>query len=632
MRKGVLIVLAVVCALAVLVWSSHRSSTRDATAVRELESASPTPPAVELNPPARGEEPQVEHEDAPPARAPLTSASTVSSAPALLRLSGMILVVDGYGEEESGEDGRFQLMLHAGNHTKGYAVEIERGAWGLECAAHIAGARVDALSVSSFVMDKEEARAEHPSAERLPLPPDGRLDLRVHLQGVCVLHVRERGSAGEVGSQCTYPQPSTGNELEYPGPWGSYEESPSPLHIPAPWEGTSVFHVRSANHAWQKLEIGPQPCERVVELEPGGDLELTVEGPDADVSSQLRLFRGENTGGAPLAQIALWKQRSFELESLPAGTLTVGAYLGDWQPLVLARTTVEIVAGKTAAATLTLQEPPRPSCVRLAGTLRMPVEWGLADFELRLERQDAPVAGWAGEVVLHEGELRALGGPELFAWTAEVPPGSYGAILPETGFFSIFDVGPDGRDDVRLEVPLPAVVRLRCVGDDGEEPRVESVDWGVLTERNMLPARAPPVREPESGRWTFRAPVGRLLIRAHTADDTQQLAADVVPGVNELELRVPRSTGVQPILKDGASEIPWPADRLARLEPTEEHVDAPRAVLRRGRLTLHANQAGLYRLVVPEIPGYEPVADELVRVEAGMMQPHVVALRRRGGR
>jgi hypothetical protein len=119
-----------------------------------------------------------------------------------------------------------------------------------------------------------------------------------------------------------------------------------------------------------------------------------------------------------------------------------------------------------AQASLGLAEVSAPARVPLAGTLVVPREWELGNFELSFSLLDTPLAGFEGRFSIGRDAMQSIDEPaSVFTWSAgDVQPGRYKASLDEPGFSVGLVVGPEGPPRTALvEVPPPAEVRVRCV-------------------------------------------------------------------------------------------------------------------------------------------------------------------------
>jgi len=88
-----------------------------------------------------------------------------------------------------------------------------------------------------------------------------------------------------------------------------------------------------------------------------------------------------------------------------------------------------------------------------------------------------------------------------------------------------------------------------------------------------------------------------------------------------------RQCGSKPILRDGTTVIPWELDEKIKLVAAEGQKNSRETrSIGGGVVTLSRLQPGLYTLKLPQIPGYLPVPDEMVRLETGVVIEHVVQL------
>lgn len=534
--------------------------------------------------------------------------------PATLRLQGSLVVSDSNGREHPRESGRFNLLLWSELGARVHAVTVDEGSWSLDAVPSQGSRPIEHLSVQHFELGQRVTIGTHPPGERLPIPANGRLDLRASWPPRLKLHVRPPDGDAELEGVNLYaPGEGESMDLAHPGSFvrAAHFRSPT-LYLDAPARGSRFVYVGSPGYVWQRAEVLSEESERVVVLERGGDLEVRVEGTQRDQGTWLRLFEAGTGHRTPIAESGLHVMEQLRFEGLPIGPIEVVAQLGDrWDPRSLGSAETEIRAGEVSVVTLALSPVERATWVEVAGSLTLPIAWELEDFELVLGLQGPSLEGWSGQLVLPRAQMKLMNpAAGLHRWSARVQPGSYAILVPNAGYFTQLDVGPAGERDVHLSVPSPCVLRVRCVDEEtGTDAAVDGLDWGYMQDAGLIPSSEPFQHDAATGIWELRAPEGRLLVRAFRAGETVQTTVAVTGDTNEVVLYFPRSTGLRVILLDGTSSVPWERGRLPGLHPLEGQPEPRSSGLSGNRILLRAKAPGSYSLSIPEIPGYELVAD-----------------------
>ena len=291
---------------------------------------------------------------------------------------------------------------------------------------------------------------------------------------------------------------------------------------------------------------------------------------------------------------------------------------------------MEVLAGRQSTVTVQVQEPAPRIDVPFAGTLVVPTEWNLAEFTLGFDLLDVALGGWDGRFSIDRSGMRAEDDPPTtYRWHSPgAQPGRYSVQLRELTFTVEIEVGEGGLSDARIEVPSPAEVRVRCVdAGTGSDVTDGELSWNCVRQVGGTCNSAR--WDAELDRWTFRAPIGEIVLDPSVPGyDFQWQTVRVEPGINDFVLRLVRSTGLTPILMDGKDEIAWDDDAMLTLVAAEGQQDSLSSSSGGGRITLFKREPGLYRLKVPDIPGYEPVPEALVHLEKGVIQEYVIELRR----
>ena len=91
-------------------------------------------------------------------------------------------------------------------------------------------------------------------------------------------------------------------------------------------------------------------------------------------------------------------------------------------------------------------------------------------------------------------------------------------------------------------------------------------------------------------------------------------------------LHLRKFCSLKPILRDGDTVIPLGDDLQFGLEPAEGQSSFDSRSWGGGVITLHRVEPGRYTLKFPPIPGFEPIPDQTVRLETGVVAECVVQL------
>jgi hypothetical protein len=129
-------------------------------------------------------------------------------------------------------------------------------------------------------------------------------------------------------------------------------------------------------------------------------------------------------------------------------------------------------------------------------------------------------------------------------------------------------------------------------------------------------------RNSETGLFEFQASLGEIEVTAF-ANEHERLAKtfEIHAGLNELTMEAERSIGVELVLKDGSTVVPWSWD----WHVNPERIDGGRAESfgtsrsRGPEVRFTVGSPGLYRITIPDIDGYLPVRPLEVQFAPG---PH----------
>jgi hypothetical protein len=251
-------------------------------------------------------------------------------------------------------------------------------------------------------------------------------------------------------------------------------------------------------------------------------------------------------------------------------------------------TDLETTKVSSASPTTTSVEPPslaKSPPAFIAGTVVVPSEWELKSFQL-----DFSVYKSHEQLRdIESSELRRI--PEradAYSWSLPgVRSGRNEVVVFPTLFSMQFDVGPEGRQDIEIDVPPPSSVEVHVVDALTKAPsRVAWLDHAVLMKEPALEElemttnpfeqltmqsswwRTFQENEGKAGVFRFKAPQGSL-VWLQTRDTAFSGAATnrtdtfraLEPGRNKLELFINNDVGGFILrAKDGEKFVSWPTD------------------------------------------------------------------------
>jgi len=657
---------------------SSRSPRMEPThdrSVAETPHAAPPPVVV----PPEGAERTAQE---PPHDAAAPDAAAASSDPFVrwlrdpeqgLLVEGTVTVLDAEDREHGEEDGEFvPLALLEGSGSGGRKVAVHAGRFRM----HFPPGRE--LGIASLVLGGRSAFLPVDPKKR----PSGSIGFEAQSRFVVVegqpihvlarwarpflLHVvdaRDRVELDDVTVVLARGDWTTQDAL-HPGALALAEKlverAPSPIELAGPrdrsdlqWKDTVWAHA--AGRTWGRTIVDfEKGGEVTIALESGADLEVTLIGtiPPAPATQRLSYENDDSVAvlrlrPRDLAALALEappaRRGPTRFEGLAPGAFDLSLERGkSWdRPQLLGKTPVELVAGSTEHATITITPPQEARRVRVAGTLHLSPEWHCTWLDLRFE----PIAVPGGTSL----EARSLafsdlvpiaGSPDLFRFElAPVLPGRYLVKSYTFACQQMIETGDAGRDDLALSIGDPADVLVHALDVTAGLPVREE---GLLLWNGRWPEESTggglqaTKWDEERQAWSFRAPAGEVELRVAYGSRLWELCEPtpflaVRPGSNELTIHVQRATGVVLRFEVGGKRIDWPRDATTiRVEPAEGEpsvIDVRN--LDKDGLFVRAPSAGRWRIVVPPLAGYEPVDPVEVTSQPGAIERLAIPLRRR---
>ena len=384
----------------------------------------------------------------------------------------------------------------------------------------------------------------------------------------------------------------------------------------------------SPGYARKRVELDlSNGGERVVELEPGGNLHVAVQGT-IPRDSYLRVWVDEERW-APFSNLRIRKEGDFELQGLPVGPsrvrLEIGSYYGE--TIVLAEEEVLIQAGARASLSLVAREFATVPAVEVAGTFELPTAWEEAEWRIQMRRV-SPTTGSDSEFsffrvadaeAISRSSDNSLG---YYPFSAgELVPGDYVATVIPIELKTAFTVPPEGLVNLRIEVPPPArltvTVRDSLTGEISDV--VGSLSWLPVYEGPSVSTIYPSARRDEATRtFALNVPVGPVEISASGLEIARATTTvHAVDGMS-VELEVTRVARARVEFQHEGRHVPWPSDAPWEFPCSRVDGDGDGEVLQRGSnqagIRFSVTTPGLYRLTLPKPEGFqqpEPVEIEL---------------------
>jgi hypothetical protein len=534
---------AIALAVAIALWreaaraptAAHPAAGRDAPVVERAACDEPTALA---SAPVREE-----------LRGPTSESPDVATEPARAEAErefrGTLRYFDPYGEHRPVAEGTFRISCYA-EEGPPLAIRVEHGVW----VHAIPGEEIDFVDC---VADGRRAYL-HGAANHISLPASGVLDLLVTPDIGCRLVVVDATNGGELDDLEIYRQnvhTRWGSRSPGPSDERVAEHAASPFEVDLRGDDQDTLYVRSPGYAWNLTCVRLAACgDRVVALEPGGDLRVVLRGFAAPDGAEVRLrheratddpYESQNVQHA--TKIAL--QHSLDFESIEAGAYEVSVELGDstWRPARIAATRREVRAGERTTVELELPAPEPAQLVHATGTIRAE-GWPKVTL-LELYAANAPHIGGKYEYRT-KPELGADQG--LYTWSFDaVEAADYQIFVGGPSWYGDLTIAPVDGEPYEIVVPPPARAHVRIVDvERGPTAHVEKVYWlGYVGEWRAGGMFNEAQFDEASSRWNFVAPVGPVSIRIESvAHAHRQHPVTLHAGDNEIDLSIARACGV----------------------------------------------------------------------------------------
>lgn len=398
-------------------------------------------------------------------------------------------------------------------------------------------------------------------------------------------------------------------------------------------QGVDSLLIGVEGYAWSRVTIDfDLGGERLVALQPGGDLEIHVQGVDPKSGAELRIRGATET--TPFVALPLGSDRTIELRNLPAREFQLRGELGDWfrEPLVLGEASVTVVAGQKSTVTLQLAPAPTLELATAIGRVVVPKAWDAERALITLEPLDTPLGN--GDMRRSDNRKRSaieLDGFDTFEFRFDrLQAGRYELGLHKPPYSVVIDIPPGTSDGYELRVPPPVEVIVRVVDAvSGDEALGVQLSWNPARPEGVTGGGLEPATyDATSHRYTLRAPNGPIdLMVGDWRYLPHEERIDPSLGTREHTIRLEPACGIELSLRDGDTQVPLPESWWGRPEPEAGTLGESSMMTNdHGVLRVMVTAPGAYTFELPTLAGYEPSPVQRIEVRRGEFTKHVVEL------
>lgn len=648
MKLAALSILALAACLALWFLSAGTSDAREELTLAGPAAEAERPPSsreLEESPTLEPEpEPEVTDDAPGEARAPaLADEELTSEAPAPApRIPGRVVLIDDDGLQHDELDGQLTVLRWKGDTGFHESLAVRGGVFELDPRD------AEGFSFRELVLEGRVARLEDPG--RRHAADSSEVVLLARWSKSLTLHIVDAATGGPLSDVTVVRGAgfSFSGDAEHPGEYPAEFVEAEHVASPVVLQPTSnevyasrrSYFVHSPGMAWRSVQLDMQAGgERIVRLEPGGDLEVTARNLLPPEGSRLRLRREGDRGGIPRVDLPGPGAKGVVVDGLAPGSYRLTVEVGEWyrDPRILAETETTVVAGARTLVDLGSLDLPEVREGRLEGTLTVPLSWKLTDFQLEGELKGEGEF----ESILLRDEMEPVGSSGE-TWSFDfgvVPAGSYQVVLFAGGhgreqlMAERVQVDADQVSHLELVLPPPVAVVVRVVeATTGQPATLSGMHWAFLGASRSLGGSLSQarLRDDEPGTWEFTAPAGRISVGAFGGDYANlREEFDVGPGPTERTFQLERNCPLEVRFLDGDTPVPPPGSWW----PHPVHLDGEGQLCftsgGASGLKTALSEPGRYRFEMPDFPDYEPVPDQVVTVQRGEATVHEVYLVRK---
>lgn len=394
------------------------------------------------------------------------------------------------------------------------------------------------------------------------------------------------------------------------------------------WKG----YARAPGYAWKAMYFDSRTTvDRPLDLEPGGDLEIELRGVLAQPDARLRARRVPEGSMVFERALPLDDPRVL-IEGIAPGQLIVTVEAGRpfHEPRVLAISSTEVVAHRRSSVTLDVRRDEAPILAPFSGVIELPPNPHTRDFTLVIQRYDLEDA----PILIDSKEMnRDLSAVDTMRFRSKLlETGWYRLSIREFAYSELLGIPPEGFDDHRVRLTPPAQVRLRFVDATGTPVTdLLAIEWRrVPSARDSVTRSEPTYVRRKHFDFEIVAPPGAISIAvANPNYRSFTREVRVAPGRSDFTFKLERSCGVLLRLRYAGSHVDWDPSIEPSVIPLGGGGES-RLISRLDAKSIRVEVPlpGWFRIRLPEISGFEPIAPFDLLVPEAQFLRHTIELTR----
>lgn len=556
-----------------------------------------------------------------------------------LSIGGSLALHSAEGTLQAAADGHLDLLLMLEESAFVMRVPIHNGAWQATLRpraplnnqdeghftfgqsifpAQIHGARIQFAGL--------QLAAPH-AAGVVREPPDfqfGVLDTPIKAWLPSPIHMRVEGikSGDPLANVTVLPMLGTGGpSISHPGAsrrLALIEAASSPFDLYPPLKSAPkpklTCLVGSPGFAWQQvtLDFGSSN-PNLVRLARAGSLQITLDRDPTEWETWLQLSHVGQP--LPFFNQAIKGPGPILIEDLPVGRLSASIVAGEpWlNAFVLGSQAIDIKSDVPSEVLIVLDGQLDPTYAPLAGQVELPAAWDLRTYRLDLSYHGTPSKPGQKHLVLDgpsTPDFKVLSGSLPFDF-GQLQTGIYSLRIDPLQYTIEFALGAWGQPDLSFTIPEPVAASVQLLDTEtGLPAKIDDLYWSRAHGQDLSGRDVHRVKKTSSApAFNLLVPQGKIELE-YGGHAYRLTKSPLVPSEQAVHVfYATPAIRVNVRLFDGETLLAWPASPQASLDPLAGNQGKLELTeVRPQGLVLSASKHGRYRLHLPNVPGYAPIA------------------------